>query len=1000
MNPIAALRAKLEKDTGGVAVFALVVLSLLYFFDEFDTAAFGTLAPDIERTFHLTDQRFIALVVVNVSLVLLLAIPVGYLADRIRRTPLVIMSGILAGVCSLATGMVGTVALLTMARFGNGLGLLANGPIHNSLLADYYPPEARPAVYGDHANALQIGAIVGPAVAGGVGSLFGWQVAFMVLIVPILLTTLVAARLHEPRRGATDDPDAAVEAEAEAPVPFAESVRTLWAVKTLRRQYWSALVLGAGFLPLAGYLPLYYERVYHLGPGWRGAIGAASAASTFAGIRWAGRVTPGWFAKNMGEPLKRAGLALAAVGACLTLVAASPALATSIALALLAGFAFGVFTPPYYAVQALVSPARVRTLSFSFGALFLVGGVAGLFFALGLSTVSDNYGIRWGIFVLGPYWVIAGAILASAARFVAADTAAALKTLSATVDLRRQRLAAGDRSLLLCAGVDVAYDAVQVLFGVDLEIKDGEIVALLGTNGAGKSTLLKAISGLVDPSGGAIFFDGQDVTHADARRAARLGIVQMPGGRSIFPTLTVDECLRLAAWMYKRDDPEHVRRATETVLEYFPVLDERGDQLAGNLSGGEQQMLGLGMALIAKPRLLMIDELTLGLAPTIVARLIEIVRAIHTQGTTIVLVEQSVNVALTLADRAVFMEKGEVRFTGLTADLLARDDILRSVFLEGAASHPGAGNGAKGSRRGGRGTSNRAKKNDDRPLTDAPVVLELNGVVKRFGGIRAVDEVTFELREGEILGLIGPNGAGKTTVFDLISGFLVPDAGRITFRSSDITGWSPDRRARAGLGRSFQDARLFASLSVAENIAVALERHLEVRDPLAEALGLPEVAESEVEVAWSVHELIELLGLGAYRNKFVSELSTGSRRIVDLAMAIAHAPSVLILDEPSSGIAQRETEALGPLLLRIQREMGCSLLVIEHDMPLVTGIADRIAALEFGHVVTVGRPVEVVNHPEVVASYLGADASAINRSGAVALVGAAGGRGRKRATRR
>jgi branched-chain amino acid transport system ATP-binding protein len=275
------------------------------------------------------------------------------------------------------------------------------------------------------------------------------------------------------------------------------------------------------------------------------------------------------------------------------------------------------------------------------------------------------------------------------------------------------------------------------------------------------------------------------------------------------------------------------------------------------------------------------------------------------------------------------------------------------------------------------------------PPADAPVLLELEGVVKRFGGIKAVDSVDFQVREGEILGLIGPNGAGKTTVFDLISGFLVPDAGRITFAGEDVTQWSPDRRARAGLGRSFQDARLFASLSVAENIAVALERHLEVRDPLAEALGLPEVAESEIDVAWRVHELIDLLGLDAFRNKFVSELSTGSRRIVDLAMAIAHEPSVLILDEPSSGIAQRETEALGPLLLRIQREVGCSLLVIEHDMPLVTGIADRIAALEYGHVVTVGTPTEVVNHPEVIASYLGADAAAISRSGAVAVVAAA-----------
>jgi branched-chain amino acid transport system ATP-binding protein len=999
MNPIARLRSKLESDTGGVAIFALLVLSVLYFFDEFDTAAFGTLAPDIERSFHLTDQKFIGLVVINVSLVLLLAIPIGYLADRIRRTPLVIAAGVLAGVCSLGTGMVGTVTLLTLVRFGNGLGLLANGPIHNSLLADYYPPESRPAVFGDHGNALQIGAILGPAVAGGIAALFGWQVAFMVLIVPILLTTLVATRLKEPRRGATDDPESAAEAEAEAPVPFAEGVRTLWAVKTLRRQYWSALVLGAGLLPLAGYLPLYFQRVYHLGPAWRGAILAADAAATFVGIRFAGRVTPRWFGKGMGEPLKRAGLALGAVGVGLTLVAASPYLLLSVGIGLVASFAIGVFTPPYYAVQALVSPARVRTLSFSFGALFLVGGVAGLFYALGLSTVSDHYGIRWGIFILGPYWVIAGAILGSSSRFVAGDAAAALRTLSATVDLRRQRLAAGARSLLLCAGVDVAYESVQVLFGVDLEVKEGEIIALLGTNGAGKSTLLKAISGLVDPSGGAIFFDGHDVTHADPLRAARLGIVQMPGGRSIFPTLSVGECLRLASWMYKRDDPDHIRRSTETVLEYFPVLRERSDELAGNLSGGEQQMLGLGMAFIAKPRLLMIDELTLGLAPTIVSALIDIVRAIHERGTTIVLVEQSVNVALTLADRAVFMEKGEIRFSGPTAKLLKRDDILRSVFLEGAASRPGGANGAKsGRRRGSRVAATGASRNGGRPA-EAQVTLELDGVVKHFGGIVAVDKVSFELREGEILGLIGPNGAGKTTVFDLISGFLMPDAGQVNFHGQSVTAWSPDRRARAGLGRSFQDARLFSSLSVAQNIAVALERHLEVRDPLAEALGLPDAAESEVEVSSRVHELIELLGLDAYRNKFVSELSTGSRRIVDLAMAIAHEPSVLILDEPSSGIAQRETEALAPLLLRIQREVGCSLLVIEHDMPLVTGIADRIAALESGRVIALGPPAEVVKHPKVIASYLGTDAAAIGRSGAASLVNT-GGNKRKRVARR
>ena len=259
--------------------------------------------------------------------------------------------------------------------------------------------------------------------------------------------------------------------------------------------------------------------------------------------------------------------------------------------------------------------------------------------------------------------------------------------------------------------------------------------------------------------------------------------------------------------------------------------------------------------------------------------------------------------------------------------------------------------------------------------------LELTDVSKRFGGITAVDGVSLEVREGEVVGLIGPNGAGKTTLFDLISGFLSPDTGHIDFAGQDVTSWAANRRAMAGLGRSFQDARIFPSMTVAENIAMGLERHLEVRDPFAAALGLPAVTDAEEDVAWSVHDLIELMSLGAFRDKFVGELSTGSRRIVDLAMAIAHEPSVLLLDEPSSGIAQRETEALGPLLMRIKNEVGCSLLVIEHDMPLITSISDTMLALELGRVIASGTPTEVVNHPHVVASYLGTDADVVNRSG-------------------
>jgi ABC-type branched-subunit amino acid transport system ATPase component len=539
---------------------------------------------------------------------------------------------------------------------------------------------------------------------------------------------------------------------------------------------------------------------------------------------------------------------------------------------------------------------------------------------------------------------------------------------------------------LVCRGVDVAYDKVQILFGVDLEVAENEIVALLGTNGAGKSTLLKAISGLVDPTSGSIMFEGVDITHADAVTTAKMGIIQVPGGKAVFPTLTVAEHFRAGTWLYHKEDPAEVQSRIRRVLDLFPRLEERWDQMAGNLSGGEQQQLALGMAFVARPRLLIIDELSLGLAPAIVEQLLQIVRDIHAQGCTIILVEQSVNVALTVAERAYFMEKGEVRFSGPTAELLGRDDILRSVFLEGAghgANAKGEGDSAGGepSKEGGAIPAMARRPGRGREVLNRPAVLEVSGLTKRFGGIRAVNDVSFTLHQGEILGLIGPNGAGKTTIFDLLSGLIIPDSGRIRLQDVDVSDWPADRRAAVGLGRSFQDARIFPSLTVAENIAVGLERHIDTRDHLASLLALPAAQESEADVAYTVDDLIDLMSLGAFRDKFVSELSTGSRRIVDLAMSIAHDPAVLLLDEPSSGIAQRETEALGPLLERIQAEAGCALLIIEHDMPLITGLSDQMIALDLGTVVLQDVPDVVISDQHVVSSYLGGDTSVIQRSG-------------------
>lgn len=507
--------------------------------------------------------------------------------------------------------------------------------------------------------------------------------------------------------------------------------------------------------------------------------------------------------------------------------------------------------------------------------------------------------------------------------------------------------------------LDVAYDRVQVLFGVNLRAAPGEIVALLGTNGAGKSTLLRAIAGLVPAGHGTVVMGDDDLTNRRPNEIAAHGVASMPGGAATFPSLTVAEHLRLAGWT-QRGRPGEIRAATDRALDHFPRLRERLGEQAGSLSGGEQQMLGLAMALIASPRLLLLDELSLGLAPGLIPPLLAVVRDLAASGTTVVVVEQSVDVALEVAGRALFMEKGQIQFEGPTRDLLNRPDLLRSVFLSRAST---------ATRRTTRVAPGTSRSDAD------PASLEVIGVTKRFGGIEALRAVSFDVRRGEILGVIGPNGAGKTTLFNVIGGFEPADEGQVALFDGDVrhdvTRWSPPKRAQHGLGRSFQDARLFPALTVTETIAVALEGSVEVRDPVAAALHLPAVATSEATVQVRVDELLELFGLDAYRESFMHELSTGTRRIVDLAAVVAHRPHIVLLDEPSSGIAQREAEALAPLLLRVREQLSASMVVIEHDLTLLHGIADRMVALDLGELIAAGEPDAVLTDPRVVDAYLG-----------------------------
>jgi branched-chain amino acid transport system ATP-binding protein len=982
-----------DEVTGGEALLPLIVLVGLNFSSQLDQTAFAILAPDIRDTFHLSNGGFLTLVALTTLGALLLPVPLAYYSDRIPRVAFVLVGAVLWAAFGLLTGLSFTLATLIVARSGSSIGRAVIPPTHNSLMADYYPPPVRADVFGSHQIGLACGAFVGGALGGMLGEVFGWRVPFVIFVVPTVVFVLLGVRLREPGRGHWErkaaGADAAVVATDEIPPSFAESVRILWQVGTLRRIFFSLPFLAAAFIGLITLTSLYYQEIFGLGDFQRGLVAAFSEpgqiVALLLGIPLASRL----MLRDPGLGLRMLAVVGVLVAAAWVVFALAPWLWLAIAMNFLVSAFASLLVPGIYASLSLAIPPKVRSMGYALATLFIVPGLIALYI---VGAIADNYGIRAGILAVAPIFLIGAWILASGAGFVRSDINRVWTSAGAQAEVMLKR-SQGEVKLLLVRNVDVHYDNVQVLFGVNFEVDEGEIVALLGTNGAGKSTLLKTISGLVEATNGAVVFDGRDMTYAPPNEVAARGVVQMPGGQGVFPTLSVGEHLRLAGWLH-RHDKAAVAESTEHVLGLFPVLLGRLGEPAGNLSGGQQQMLALGMAFIEKPRLLMIDELSLGLAPAIVEQLLPIVRDIAAQGTTIILVEQSVNLALTIAQTAYFMEKGEIRFHGPTSELLERPDVLRSVFLEGARA--GMDNGASGNGSSAPSTpvtsapvdavapAEAVRRNGDGP-TAAPVRLGLDDVTRRFGGLAALTDVSLQAVAGEIVGFIGPNGAGKTTLFDAISGFIRVDRGTIVLGEGDdaldVTRFSATARAKLGLGRSFQDGRLFPNLTVAETVSMAFERHLDARDPVAAALRLPSEWNTEQDIAEEVERLLDLLGITDFRDKLVRELSTGSRRVVDLACQLALNPTVMLLDEPSSGIAQREAEALGPLLLRIREQTGATLLVIEHDVPLLLGISDRLVALDLGMVIADGRPEEVVNDPGVVQSYLGTDGAAISRSG-------------------
>jgi branched-chain amino acid transport system ATP-binding protein len=938
-------------------LFPLVMFLLLTLFSGIGSEFFTIAGPNIAQDLNL-DLRTVGGILATVGTVALLAtLFIGWLSDRRNRVRIAGASFVFGGLCAMAQSAATGSGSYATAAVGVSLAGLSGQTTARPLLADYYPVDARGRVFGLSGTAGELTRLASLLVVGLLVTAIGWRWTNFVLALPwIVIGSVIFFALKEPVRGffekkslGFDDETAAREDE---PQSFGEASRTIFSVRMIRRFFIATLIGQVGF-ETSKFEPFLLADHYRLDAAQRGLFAFPLAIALLGGALVGGGIIDFLGKRSPSSVLRILGAASAVPALGLAILAIQPPIVVLTLGLMVISFGQGAFVTAFQSVLSQIIPAKVRGQGFVLVSLAQIPGT--LLLGLVFGPLVSNYGFPTMWLVSIPFIVVMALLLVSIADFYEVDRRNMILSTAVDEEVRREA-AKGTLKLLLCRGVSVSYEGSQVLFDVDFEVQQGEIVALLGTNGAGKSTLLRAISGTHEASDGAIVLDGRDITHMPPHEIAARGVVHMPGGRGVFPGLTVEENLKLATWL---EGAERENDLLSEAYERFPILKQRRAQDARLLSGGEQQMLSLAQAFMARPKLLMIDELTLGLSPAAVAELIAQVKAINERGTTVIIVEQSVNVALAVAQRAVFMEKGEVRFVGPTADLLRRPDILRAVYVRGSS-----------------GAIDVPRRRDE---AGRDVVLEGRGIVKRFGGITALNHVDITLHENEVLGVIGPNGSGKTTLFDILSGYQRADEGSVLFAGRDVTALSAEEHARLGIIRRFQDARLFPSLTVLESLMVAFDQRLENRSVAGAAVGLRGARRSERHARRRAERLIDLLDIGAYRDKFVKELSTGLRRIVDIAWVLATEPKVLLLDEPSSGIAQAEVEMFPPLLRRVRSETGCSILIVEHHIPLIARISDEVIALALGEVITRGRPDAVLDDERVASAFLGEEAKAGKR---------------------
>jgi ABC-type branched-subunit amino acid transport system ATPase component/sugar phosphate permease len=658
-------------------------------------ATFGNginlIGNDLEKSFHLRDAGLGAVVFVVSVAQLLWAVPLALWADRGSRKVVAAVALLIFAVAAPLMAFSPNVWWFTFLYLIASVGSAVNLTVHNSYLADAYPTEGRSRIFSWHYLSDPIAQTVGIL-------LFGYIVAYtndwrwgLVVAAAGIPVSLLLFTLREPDKGTNESShilkasgmDAQSQQEQAPRVLLGSAVTRLLRIRSLYYELVAVAVLGFVSISSSLFGNLYFVRVWHQSTTSRSDIYSIIGLAAFLGLPVAYTVGDRLFRRAPQAPLVLAGICITVYGAFFTASLYMPRLWLVVAFQLLANAAVAPIAIAIFQTLAATAPPEMRTICFAmFGVYAAVfGGFAG---GILLGAISDATNVTTALTFIGPVCAIGGALLVVGSRFVRRDITLVIEDVLERYAEGKRRKSGGAIPALQVHNLDFSYDTQQVLFDVNVEVAEGEIVALLGTNGAGKSTFLRAVSGLDHPHRGVIRIFGVNCTYLEPEQIIDQGAALLVGGKMTFAGLSVRDNLRVGEQSLRRNG-SRAKGALDEAIGLFPELEDRLEQPAGTLSGGEQQMLALARVMMSKPRLLMIDELALGLAPMTVERLIEIIRRVNASGATVILVEQSVNRAMSLARRALFLERGEVRFDGPTEQLLERHDLLRPVFLAGPA---------------------------------------------------------------------------------------------------------------------------------------------------------------------------------------------------------------------------------------------------------------------------------------------------------------------------